>query len=212
MHDLLVDRDARGRRKPAIALEGRRGALAVDIRLDVLVDLRASTSPGERSRAERSTTPARMCPARRMSAISRADLSTITARLPWRPGSSRESSRAAPRRTPSPAGCAGGSSPERRRLALMHVQALAYRGLGVVVALIELTAALVTHARALRGIRRDVVRMAARAADAASGQTSQQLRLGHVEVERPCRAPGRDPSAASPALRPGRSSAEIRRG
>src|SRR5207247_4150336 len=39
VHDLLVDRNADRRREPAIALEGGRGALAVAVRLDVLVDV-----------------------------------------------------------------------------------------------------------------------------------------------------------------------------
>ena len=39
VHDLFVDRDARRRREPAIALERGRRARAVDERLDVLVDL-----------------------------------------------------------------------------------------------------------------------------------------------------------------------------
>src|SRR5262249_57428831 len=39
VHDLFVDRDAGRGREPAVALEGGRGALAMDVCLDVLVDL-----------------------------------------------------------------------------------------------------------------------------------------------------------------------------
>src|SRR5207245_5420844 len=39
VHDFLVDRDARRRRKPTVPLERGRGTLTMDIRFDVLVDL-----------------------------------------------------------------------------------------------------------------------------------------------------------------------------
>src|SRR5262245_34545930 len=52
VHDLLVDRDAGRRREPAVALEGGRGALPMDVCLDVLVDLeRGHTRLHERAQA-----------------------------------------------------------------------------------------------------------------------------------------------------------------
>src|SRR5206468_3840995 len=67
--------------------------------------------PGFTKVRRRSMTPARMWPARRMRAISRADLSTITGGLPPRRGSCRGWRRPGPRPTPSRAGSAGGSNP-----------------------------------------------------------------------------------------------------
>src|SRR5207253_8784437 len=66
---------------------------------------------------------------------------------------------------------------ERRRLPTVDFQSVPHGGFAVVVALVELATACIADARALRRIRRHVIRVAARAAYAASRQPAQKLGL-----------------------------------
>src|SRR5207249_9929136 len=70
-----------------------------------------------------------------------------------------------------------------RRLPRKDLEPVPHGRLAIVVALVELRAAPVAHARRPRGRRDEMVDGLAAAADTPTSQTSQQLPLGNLEVD-----------------------------
>ena len=155
--------------------------------------------PGLISWARRSKHPRTTLPARAIFSISACDFLIITSPLLSVASTRRRLhvARRAQRRTDvlvHRVGCLGavdaGHHPgpvvvrdERLGLIAVDLQPVAHRGLSVVVALVELAAALVAHALLLRRVEQHVERRLADAADAASGEPAHQILFVHQDHE-----------------------------
>src|SRR5207247_5492139 len=140
-------------------------------------------TPGRTEARSRSMVSAKMCPAWRISAISRSDFRMIIA--PPRPphGSRCGSPRsilAGHRREQAALAVIG---EQWRRLPRINLEPVPHGRLAVVLALVQLPTARVAYTRRPRGRRDEVVGGLAATADAPPGQTPQQLPLGDLEVD-----------------------------